>query len=193
MRVHGKKIVERRREIDLRSDYHDYLPELREDFRHICGYCGKTEVVTKNTFEIDHFIPIKYAKEKKNDYSNLVYSCYVCNRKKSDKWPSKDSQVQFVNNKGIVDPVSDDYDSHIERSESGEIYGKTETGQYMVGEVFKFSMRPMREVWQLMNLVEKKMKLRDKIKTHKGSNLQEYIEMDEMLEKLEETLFIKKE
>lgn len=193
MRIHGEKMIERRSEIGLRSDYHDYLPELREDFQHICGYCGKTESVTKNAFEIDHFIPVKYAKEKKNDYSNLVYSCYVCNRKKSDKWPSKDSQVQFSDNKGIVDPASNDYDNHIERCENGEIHGKTDVGRYMVEEVFRFPIRPMREVWQLMSLMEKKNRLREKIKDYKGNDIQAYIEMDEMLEILERILFENKE
>ena len=81
MRVHGEKVISRRKNIETCSDYHDYLPELREDFQHMCGYCGKIEAITKNAFEIDHFIPKKYAKEKENDYNNLVYSCYVCNRK----------------------------------------------------------------------------------------------------------------
>ena len=74
MRVHGEKVISRRKNIETCSDYHDYLPELREDFQHMCGYCGKIEAITKNAFEIDHFIPKKYAKEKENDYNNLVYS-----------------------------------------------------------------------------------------------------------------------
>lgn len=193
MRVHGEKVISRRKNIETCSDYHDYLPELREDFQHMCGYCGKIEAITKNVFEIDHFIPKKYAKEKENDYNNLVYSCYVCNRKKSDKWPSKDSKIQFVDSKGIVDPASDDYDSHVERRENGEIYGKSEVGKYMVEEVFKFNLRPIREVWQLMKLIEKKKQLREKIKANMEKNIQEYLEMDEMLDVLEDILFENKE
>lgn len=193
MRVHGEKVISRRKNIETCSDYHDYLPELREDFQHMCGYCGKIEAITKNAFEIDHFIPKKYAKEKENDYNNLVYSCYVCNRKESDKWPSKDSKIQFVDSKGIVDPASDDYDSHVERRENGEIYGKSEVGKYMVEEVFKFNLRPIREVWQLMKLIEKKKQLREKIKANMEKNIQEYLEMDEMLDVLEDILFENKE
>lgn len=193
MRVHGEKVISRRKNIETCSDYHDYLPELREDFQHMCGYCGKIEAITKNAFEIDHFIPKKYAKEKENDYNNLVYSCYVCNRKKSDKWPSKDSKIQFVDSKDIVDPASDDYDSHVERRENGEIYGKSEGGKYMVEEVFKFNLRPIREVWQLMKLIEKKKQLREKIKANMEKNIQEYLEMDEMLDVLEDILFENKE
>lgn len=147
----------------------------------------------ENTFEIDHLIPKKYAKEKENDYNNLVYSCYVCNRKKSDKWPSGDSEVQFIDGKGIVDPASDEYDNHLERSENGEIIGKTDVGVYMANEVFKFNERPIREVWQLMELIVKKKRLREKIKIEGGHNIKEYIEIDESLDELAAILFDKKE
>ena len=90
MRIHGDKIVTRRSVVEKRTPYGEYLDILREDFAGICGYCGKSEYVTKNAFEIDHFIPRKYAPELEEDYANLVYSCYECNRKKASKWPSKD-------------------------------------------------------------------------------------------------------
>ena len=38
MRVHGDKIIKRRSEIKKKSDYHDYLPELREDFLVLLDY-----------------------------------------------------------------------------------------------------------------------------------------------------------
>ena len=136
--------------MDPRSDYHMYLPELREDFHYMCGYCGKTEKITKNAFEIDHFIPRKYAEDRKNDYNNLVYSCYVCNRKKSSKWLSKDSNVQF-------------------------------------------KLRPMKEVWQLMMLVEKKEELRKKMRSLASDEKDAYIEIDKMVEMLQELLFQNKE
>lgn len=74
-------MIRRRTAIDKRTNYRKYLPELREDFQYICGYCGKPESITKNAFEIDHFVPRKYDKSRANDYTNLVYSCCVCNRK----------------------------------------------------------------------------------------------------------------
>ena len=96
MRIHGEKKIVRRPSVEHRSPYRKYKDILREDFAEICGYCGKSEVVTKNAFEPDHFIPIKYAPEKEEDYYNLVYSCYECNRKKASKWPSRDKTIQFV-------------------------------------------------------------------------------------------------
>ena len=68
MRIHGDKIVTRRSVVEKRTPYGEYLDILREDFAGICGYCGKSEYVTKNAFEIDHFIPRKYAPELEEDY-----------------------------------------------------------------------------------------------------------------------------
>ena len=164
MRVHGDKVIRRRTAIDKRTNYRKYLPELREDFQYICGYCGKPESITKNAFEIDHFVPRKYDKSRENDYTNLVYSCCVCNRKKSSKWPSEDGKIQFLDEKGFVDPAVEEYDKHMERREDGMIYGKTKKGQYME-EALEFSLRPLKEVWQCMQLMEKKRLLREKMQT----------------------------
>lgn len=193
MRIHGDKVIRRRSNIRFCSDYHDYLPELREDFYYMCGYCGKTESATKNAFEIDHFIPLKYAKNLVNDYNNLVYSCYVCNRKKSSKWPSENVEIQFKDDKGFVDPASIEYDKHMERTKDGIIRGKTKVGEYMINEAFEFDIRPMREVWQLMQLIDKKKQLREKIKLMTSEEKQLYIELDELLETLQKILFENKE
>ena len=193
MRIHGDKVITRSREIKPKSDYHAYLPELQEDFKHICGYCGKSEAVAKNAFEIDHFVPEKYAKNRKNDYTNLVYSCFECNRKKSDKWLSEDPNIQFVDERGFVDPASGDYDVHLERSEDGNIVGKTPPGEYMVLEGFKFAERPVKEVWKAMQLIEKKKKLQEKMQNLPENQLKEYIILDMELQKIQEYLFGKKE
>ena len=51
----------------------------------------------------------------------------------------------------------------------------------------------MREVWQLMQLVEKKKRMREKMKTLKPEEMHDYIEMDELLETLQKILFQGKE
>lgn len=193
MRIHGEKIITRRPNVKKRSPYGEYLDILKEDFGDICGYCGKSEYVTKNTFEIDHFIPKKYAPELEEDYSNLVYSCYECNRKKSSKWPSKNKDIQFVEGAGFIDPVSKEYDEHLERDIYGNIVGKTAAGQYMVQVGFEFDKRPMREIYKAMILIEKKQQLREKMQSVSVDELQEYIEADRLLEQLQLTLFAKKE
>ena len=194
MRVHGDKVIRRRSGLEKWADYKAYLTELREDFQHMCGYFGKTEAITKNKFEIDHFVPKKYAEDRVNDYTNLVYACWVCNRKKAAKWPSEDPNISNVDGKGFIDPADEKFDLHMERSEDGMICGKTEIGRYMAKEAFQFQMRPMREMWQLMQLFEKKKKLRERMKTIQDpEKMREYIKIDEMLEKLEQYLFEKNE
>ena len=193
MRIHGEKVITRRPNVTKRSPYGEYLDILREDFGGICGYCGKSEYVTKNAFEIDHFIPKKYAPELEDTYSNLVYSCYECNRKKSSKWPSKDKNMQFVDEIGFIDPASEEYDKHLERDIQGDIIGKTLAGKYMVQEGLEFDKRPMREVYKAMLLIEKKHQLRDKMQCVSNDELHEYIEVDKLLEQLLLTLFAKKE
>jgi len=47
VRIHGDKIVTRRSVVEKRTPYGEYLDILREDFAGICGYCGKSEYVTK--------------------------------------------------------------------------------------------------------------------------------------------------
>ncbi len=193
MRVHGDKIITRRMEIDAREDYHAYLPELQQDFRHLCGYCGKSEIVAKNGFEIDHFVPKKYAEARKNDYTNLVYSCFECNRKKSSKWLSENPDIQFVDGEGFVDPASEDYDTHLERDLDGNIVGKTPAGEYMVSKGFKFNQRPIKEIWTAMQLIEKKKRLQEKMKKLSDEKLKEYIIIDTQLQELQQFLFGKKE
>lgn len=193
MRIHGDKVITRRQEIDVREEYHAYLPELQEDFKHICGYCGKSEDVAKNGFEIDHFVPKKYAKTRENDYTNLVYSCFECNRKKASKWPSKNPDIQFVDGEGFVDPASGDYDTHLERNLDGSIVGKTSAGEYMVSKGFMFDQRPIREIWKAMQLIEKKKRIQEKMKKLPEDQLKEYIIIDTQLQKLQQFLFGKKE
>lgn len=80
--------------------YHSYKCKeyLRNDFRYECAYCGIKEdytgVILDNHFEIEHFIPqnpeVKINFEYNvHEYSNLFYSCKLCNSKKSNKWNEK--------------------------------------------------------------------------------------------------------
>ena len=159
------------------------MPELREDFQYICGYCGKPESITKNAFEIDHFVPRKYDKSRENDYTNLVYSCCVCNRKKSSKWPSEDGKIQFLDEKGFVDPAGKNMINIWKDGKMGR-YMEKPKGQYME-EALEFSLRPLKEVWQCMQLMEKKRLLREKMQTLSADEMQDYIKMDRLLDELE--------
>lgn len=192
MRIHGScKIT--RRAIVTKKPYEQYLDELSEDFHHICGYCGKSETVTTKGFEIDHFVPRKVDEGLKDEYQNLVYSCFTCNRKKGSKWPTGNPAQQNDGKKGFVDPATEEYDAHLTRDETGAIIAKTSLGEYMCKTAFKFQNRPTEIVWKAMKIIELKKLLQEKISTLSPEEKDEYIEIDKELSSLTNYIFKKKE
>ncbi|RHT19039.1 hypothetical protein [Clostridium sp. AM33-3] len=55
-----------------------------------------------------------------NDVLIIRHTLFSCNK-----------CIQFLGEKGFVDPAMEDYDEHMEWREDGMIYGKTEKGRYM--------------------------------------------------------------
>lgn len=193
MRIHGEHKICRSVNVDKENDYKKYIPKLREDFKRICGYCGKPEEITTKGFEPDHFVPDRIDSSRKLDYSNLVYSCFTCNRKKLGKWPTEDKNRPNDGNVGFVDPTLDEYDKHLGRSGNGCIEFYTDIGKYMCKEVFKFDIRPMKEIWkitQLINVKEKLSKIMDKLTEEE---LKEYIKLDKSINQLKNIIFERKE
>ena len=161
MRVHGEKTISRRNDVLYQTDYRNYEHDLREDFHHICGYCGKYEMISSKGMELDHFVPDHIDHSRQCDYTNLVYSCFTCNRKKSGKWPTLDKTIPHNGYVGFADPATPDFDLHLGREEDGEIEYYTAVGEYMYKTAFKFNLRQTRLIWrisQLYQLIEK-MKL----------------------------------
>ena len=159
MRVHGDKIICRRSNVPHQSDCQKYKTDIRTDFQNICGYCGKHEMVTHKNMELDHFVPENIDPIRKSDYSNLVYSCFTCNRKKLGKWPTGDGRRPHNEYEGFVDPATSDYDKHLGRKEDGELEYYTEVGKYMHKTAFKFDIRPTKEIWKASKLCERIEKL----------------------------------
>jgi len=150
-RVHGKIHISRRTDVVERKNYSKYESDLKIDFAGICGYCGKKRCLSSRDYEIDHFVPQKIDEDRKNDYSNLVYSCFICNRAKSKKWPTGDKSLPHNGTEGFQDPATEEYDSHLARDESGLIIPLTPVGEYMCN-VFHFASRPIALVWLLSEM-----------------------------------------
>lgn len=183
MRVHGRYTIKRRTNLEQRT-YDKYRPELSEDFYHICGYCGKSEAVTKKGFEIDHFVPQTLAKNLTNSYENLVYCCFTCNRKKSSKWPTKNASLANDGIKGFCDPASDEFDIHLQRDDSGKIISCSSVGDYMLKKAFCFDKRPTDVVWKAMQIIEIKNELRAKWNSLASEDKDMYMRIDEELDSL---------
>ena len=161
MRVHGTLKI-KRRDLEI-TDWSEHKAELEEDFFGICGYCGKHFKATLCDSQIEHFIPKKKYPEYENKYSNLILACKVCNNKKRSDWPSKDPSKNITDDgkEGYVDPVSDEFDNHLERVSDGNIVGKTDVGRYMAKR-FGFSYRPISENQKIKELYDAIQLLRAK-------------------------------
>lgn len=193
MRIHGDEKIKRRDNIAVESDFHKYAAALSDDFCHICGYCGKSEMVTTKGFEIDHFVPRTTDPKRETDYYNLVYSCFSCNRKKWGKWPTKDKNLTHNGIEGFIDPATNEYDDHLERNDFGDIVYKTAVGKYMCEKAFKFDQRPMKTIWKYMQILKKQKLIEDRTQTLSSNDLMDYIELNKAVKELHKYLFSKKE
>lgn len=83
-----KNIPVRRERPSIQSQHRWYLSELRCDFYERCWYCDlhDSQMWWTEQFEVDHFIPTSIDATKRLEYSNLIYSCKICNRFKSGKF-----------------------------------------------------------------------------------------------------------
>lgn len=131
MRVHGDKVIRRRKGISELKKYQDGREQLEQDFHYLCGYCGKDGSVLHQKFHLDHFVPKSLDKSREKDYYNLVLVCPRCNLYKSDQWPTGDVAQPHNGKEGFVDPANPEFDEHMERNEKGYVVGKTCVGNSM--------------------------------------------------------------
>ena len=112
--------------------YGKYKPQLRLDFHERCGYCGDHDFFRETYYEVDHFVPKDFLKTiSLTEYSNLVYSCRLCNNHKRKKWPTRDETVHNDGIQGFIDPCDLSYPAQFERMTDGSIYAKTTLGCWM--------------------------------------------------------------
>lgn len=194
MRVHGDKVLRRRNGVEKLSEYRNAKELLKDDFQNICGYCGKNSSIMHERFHIDHFVPVKIAPERKEDYYNLVLACPKCNLVKSSKWPTEDKAVAHNENRGFVDPATEEYDEHIERNECGYIQGKTLVGSNMC-ESLNFHIRRTDLYWKICSLYQVQEKLERLFDAKKLDETEKdfYIESNRLLKKYIEEAFAKGE
>ena len=89
----------------------DYKNEFMSVYNNKCVYCGvSVDLIPKKMFEIDHFVNAKSerftngSRRNKDGMSNLVLSCYDCNRKKSNF--SIDRKIEYLLH-GDYDKIKD--------------------------------------------------------------------------------------
>jgi hypothetical protein len=151
------KTPKRRNDPKAVSRYQDHKPDLKEDFHSYCGYCHSHDRYRDSYYEVDHFVPKEFFEKKgtisPTDYSNLVYSCRICNNSKSNHWPSKSESLFHVEDQGFIDPCDEEYSEQFYRCDRGRIYPGTKLGQWMyITLKFHVREREIELVWQLERL-----------------------------------------
>lgn len=132
------------------NNYRLYKESLSKDFMASCGYCGVHHVYfgSGKCFHIDHFAPKSKFSKLENEYSNLVYSCPVCNIAKSNDWCSESSDISISNGTGYIDPCDKKYSKSFYRDEAGRI--KVESGNTVAVYMYKklkFGLRRHEIFW----------------------------------------------
>lgn len=119
------------------NDYRNYKEYLKVDFSNRCAYCNMHDKwILPLPFQIDHFIPRAEfekvdRKDLDNDYRNLMYSCPVCNRLKSDAFEGKIPENEIMN-PYFYNPVDTDYNTIFFRDEKGRIQSTDKLGKDMI-------------------------------------------------------------
>jgi hypothetical protein len=129
--IDEKNAIIVRTEVPLEKDYHKYQDVLRFDFCYACAYCSITEIeATGIGFEIDHYNPKDNFPQLKSDYSNLMWSCRICNRYKSDYHPdAEDLRNGYV----ILRIDKCDPRDHLELDHDALLFeSKTPTGEFNI-------------------------------------------------------------
>ncbi len=121
----------RRKPYPRYSQYQRYRNHLRQDFDHRCAYCDlhEAEWGGYRHFQIEHFRPRELFPWLQSEYTNLLYSCDICNSYKGCDWPNDNPTP---NKRGYLDPCQYNYDEYFAIQGDGTIQGKAEATRYMI-------------------------------------------------------------
>lgn len=147
---------------------------LAPDFDNRCAYCDDLDKYSGgyNAYHVEHFAPKEKFGELKFTYDNLLYSCPYCNISKSNKWVGKTSDESVIEDKGFVDPCTDEYYKHLGRDDEGRIIFLTSLGEYMYFEL-KLFLKRHSILNNIDRLRDRRLALQSKIdeKESKGENV----------------------
>lgn len=113
-----------------------YRPYLEKDFHDRCCYCNMPQNLITSPFHVDHFIPCKIFKGKRDtlwtDYENLMWSCPKCNLSKGDKYQGDFMSIPGIVNELFYNPTVTDYNEIFYRNEYGGIDSDDEKGREII-------------------------------------------------------------
>lgn len=163
------------------KDYHGYRKYLEKNFAHRCAYCNMHDKwVMPLPFQIDHFIPrAEFEKagryDLEYDYRNLMYSCPVCNRLKSDDYKGEITEDK-IENLYFYNPAEIDYNTIFSRDEKGRIQSEDELGKDMIKRLQLY--RPTKQMaWFLDELKQIYDEIEERLKMEKDEEKKEKLEL----------------
>lgn len=113
-----------------------YRQHLEKDFHDRCCYCNMPRSLITSPYHVDHFIPYKEFKGKRDslwtDYENLMWSCPKCNLSKGDKYQGDFLNDSEITNELFYNPVLTDYNEIFYRNEYGGIDSDDTKGREMI-------------------------------------------------------------
>ena len=141
------KIDNASREQPSGGSYNDWKAEIARDCRNQCVYCSIHEARFGgiDNFHVDHFRP-KSREEfahLSEVITNLYLSCPICNRFKSDDWPS-DPCPEF-SKPSYIDPAEVDFSTVVTVGENHLVSGTTVSSTYVVARLFLNRPQMIRE------------------------------------------------
>lgn len=102
------------------SSYRKYKPFLRKEFNYQCVYCNRNESSSENDskrlFSVDHYLPKSSYPHFEKTYSNLFYSCMMCNSRKGVH--DSKSLVNIFTKKIILNPCDHNIEEHLIKKEN---------------------------------------------------------------------------
>lgn len=144
------------------DDYSQYRSFLENDFEGRCCYCNMSNNLVTVPYHVEHFIPIKVFKGKKDylltEYNNLMWACPKCNLSKGDKYQGNIEESDEIKNELFYNPVDVDYNDIFFRNEIGGIDSDDPKGREMIK-----LLKLYRPIHNLAWLLERLEKLLEKI------------------------------
>lgn len=159
------------------SKYSDWKEEIAIEGFNQCVYCSISEKAFGGirNFHIEHYKPKSLFPELRNEFSNLFYSCSICNCFKGNDWPNEPNE-QLTNICYPRPSVVNYSDIFKVNSNSGRIDGKNRSATYMVEKLYLNRAQLILErrtqiifekIWKVLDDIKKqKNELYDKIGTN---------------------------
>lgn len=123
-----------------KGGYSDWKPKLAEEAEYQCVYCAihESNFGGIRNFHVEHFRPKSNSRFSHliDDFTNLYYSCSICNCFKGNDWPSDPPANKGDNVIHYPEPSSVDYSILFKQEIDSKLIGETLAGKYLVQKLY---------------------------------------------------------